>query len=252
MREKSSDRPPRGALMWPSSEVPAPNGMIGTRWVRATRTTSLTSSWVSTQMTASGGWLGIQVMVLACWRRIASPVCSRSPKRWRSTAMAVATPSALGLVAASVAVFIPHPSLGMSFNPMPKMLTPGPSSAPGACWRTMFTQSCCDVKVTYLAAQHRNIDLPVQRDDHARLEAAHPEYGPCLPMSCASAPKRLAASNENVPNCLTRAEAAETASNVRALATGAALATAIDNSPAVLVSIYDYAHRYRDKGRRTA
>ena len=64
--------------------------------------------------------------------------------------------------------------------------------------------------------------------------------------------KRLAASNENVPNCLTQAEAAETASNVRALATGAALATAVDNSPAVLVSIYDYAHRYRDKGRRSA
>ena len=41
-------------------------------------------------------------------------------------------------------------------------------------------------------------------------------------------------------------------SKVRALATGAALATAVDSSPAVLVSIYDYAHRYRDKGRRTA
>jgi hypothetical protein len=33
---------------------------------------------------------------------------------------------------------------------------------------------------------------------------------------------------------------------------GAALATALDTSPAVLVSIYDYAHRYRDRGRRTA
>jgi hypothetical protein len=39
---------------------------------------------------------------------------------------------------------------------------------------------------------------------------------------------------------------------MRALATGAALATSVDTSPAVLVSIYDYAHRYRDKGRRTA
>jgi hypothetical protein len=64
--------------------------------------------------------------------------------------------------------------------------------------------------------------------------------------------QRLAASNENVSNCLLRAEAADTASNVRALATGAALATSIDTSPAVLVSIYDYAHRYRDKGRRSA
>jgi len=26
----------------------------------------------------------------------------------------------------------------------------------------------------------------------------------------------------------------------------------LDTSPAVLVSIYDYAHRYRDKGRRSA
>jgi hypothetical protein len=41
-------------------------------------------------------------------------------------------------------------------------------------------------------------------------------------------------------------------SNVRALATGAALAVSLDSSPAVLVSIYDYAHRYRDKGRRCA
>lgn len=64
--------------------------------------------------------------------------------------------------------------------------------------------------------------------------------------------QRLAAGNENVPDCLIRAEAAATASNVRALATGAALATAVDTSPAVLVSIYDYAHRYRDKGRRSA
>jgi hypothetical protein len=40
--------------------------------------------------------------------------------------------------------------------------------------------------------------------------------------------------------------------NVRAFATGAALAASIDVSPAVLVSIYDYAHRYRDRPRRTA
>ena len=40
--------------------------------------------------------------------------------------------------------------------------------------------------------------------------------------------------------------------NVRALATGAALAASVDASPAVLVSIYDYAHRYRDKPRRAS
>lgn len=39
---------------------------------------------------------------------------------------------------------------------------------------------------------------------------------------------------------------------VRALATGAAIATSLDGSPAVVVGIYDYAHRYRDKGKRSA
>lgn len=39
---------------------------------------------------------------------------------------------------------------------------------------------------------------------------------------------------------------------LRAVATGAALATAVDASPAVVVGIYDYAHRYRDRGRRSA
>jgi hypothetical protein len=65
-------------------------------------------------------------------------------------------------------------------------------------------------------------------------------------------PHRLAAVNENAPQRLIRFDNGVSASNVRALATGAALATSVDNSPAVLVSIYDYAHRYRDKGRRTA
>ena len=64
--------------------------------------------------------------------------------------------------------------------------------------------------------------------------------------------QRLAAENENIPDRLMRAEATASVSNVRALATGAALAAAVDSSPAVLVSIYDYAHRYRDRGRRSA
>jgi hypothetical protein len=65
------------------------------------------------------------------------------------------------------------------------------------------------------------------------------------------APK-LVAVNENTPDWLSNPAGNVEISNVRALATGAALATAVDSSPAVLVSIYDYAHRYRDKGRRTA
>ena len=64
--------------------------------------------------------------------------------------------------------------------------------------------------------------------------------------------QRGAAGTDTVPPCLARAEAAATASNVRALATGAALAAAVDTSPAVLVSIYDYAQRYRTIGRRSA
>lgn len=58
----------------------------------------------------------------------------------------------------------------------------------------------------------------------------------------------LAAHNENVAG----PDEGVDPSKVRALATGAALATAIDASPAVVVGIYDYAHRYRDRGRRSA
>ena len=62
---------------------------------------------------------------------------------------------------------------------------------------------------------------------------------------------RLVAGNENMLQCATR-QGVPSASNVRAFATSAALAVSLDSSPAVLVSIYDYAHRYRDKGRRSA
>jgi hypothetical protein len=58
----------------------------------------------------------------------------------------------------------------------------------------------------------------------------------------------LVASNENVPH----REEPVSLERLRALQTGAALAVAVDTSPAVLVSIYDYAQRYREKGRRTA
>lgn len=59
---------------------------------------------------------------------------------------------------------------------------------------------------------------------------------------------RLVAGNENTPD----PEAPVPLERVRALATGAALAVAVDTSPAVLVSIQHYAQRYRDKGRRSA
>jgi myo-inositol-hexaphosphate 3-phosphohydrolase len=62
---------------------------------------------------------------------------------------------------------------------------------------------------------------------------------------------KLRAHNENAP-VAPEQEAAVDPAKVRALATGAALAVSLDTSPAVLVSIYDYAHRYRDRPRRTA
>ena len=65
-------------------------------------------------------------------------------------------------------------------------------------------------------------------------------------------PHWLAAGNENAAERPVRFGNGVSPSNVRALATGAALATSLDNSPAVLISMYDYAHRYRDRARRTA
>lgn len=61
-------------------------------------------------------------------------------------------------------------------------------------------------------------------------------------------PALLEAQNENVPH----GPASELVNpeKVRALRTGAALAVSLDNSPAVLVNIYDYAHRVR--GQRKA
>ena len=62
--------------------------------------------------------------------------------------------------------------------------------------------------------------------------------------------RTLAPCNENAPSAHQQSAELPQGANVRALATGAALAVSIDASPAVLVSIYDYAHRYRDKARR--
>ena len=60
---------------------------------------------------------------------------------------------------------------------------------------------------------------------------------------------RSAAHNENAAIICSPSDTVS-AENVRALATGAALAVALDTSPAVLVSIYDYAHRSRDHAHR--
>jgi hypothetical protein len=65
-------------------------------------------------------------------------------------------------------------------------------------------------------------------------------------------PVPMVAENENAASCAAPLPDTIPIENVRALATGVALATSIDSSTAALVSIYDYAHRYRDKGRRSA
>ena len=63
MREQSSETPPCGALTWPSSEVPTPNGTIGASCLAQSFTTSVTSSLDSANTTASGGWFSSQVSV---------------------------------------------------------------------------------------------------------------------------------------------------------------------------------------------
>ena len=79
MSRKSIEMPPSGALTWPSSEVPVPNAMIGTRCAAQMRTMSCTSSVDCGNTTASGGWFSIQVTVLPCCWRTACEVTSRLP-----------------------------------------------------------------------------------------------------------------------------------------------------------------------------
>ena len=61
--------------------------------------------------------------------------------------------------------------------------------------------------------------------------------------------RSLSLGNENGAACASQSGMVS-AENVRALATGAALAVALDTSPAVLVSMYEYAHRVGDHQRR--
>ncbi|HWB45836.1 MAG TPA: hypothetical protein VG900_10380 [Hyphomicrobiaceae bacterium] len=60
--------------------------------------------------------------------------------------------------------------------------------------------------------------------------------------------RRLKAGNENLPAC-ERGEAVP-ASNIRALATEAALATAVDTSAAVLVPLFASDHYHQPRVRR--
>ena len=65
MSRKSIETPPCGALTWPSSEVPVPNGITGTLWRAQIRTASCTSAVSCGNTTASGGWFSIQVSGVA-------------------------------------------------------------------------------------------------------------------------------------------------------------------------------------------
>src|ERR1700722_8761370 len=91
MSRKSSEMPPRGALTWPSSDVPTPNGITGTRAAAHSRTTCCTSSVVCGNTTASGGWFAIQVTVLPCCSRTACEVTRRLPNCAASAAMTPST-----------------------------------------------------------------------------------------------------------------------------------------------------------------
>ena len=92
MSRKSRQIPPYGALTWPSSDVPAPKAITGTRSAAHRRTTSCTSSVVCGNTTASGGWLPTQVSVLPCCSRTACDVTRRLPTLAASAAITVSTP----------------------------------------------------------------------------------------------------------------------------------------------------------------
>ena len=98
MRLRSTDTPPKGALTWPSSDEPAPKGITGTPCSPQMRTISTTSSVVSGNTTASGGWLTSQVVVWPCWRRTASESAKRSPNRCLRIGSAAAMPASLRAV----------------------------------------------------------------------------------------------------------------------------------------------------------
>ena len=63
--------------------------------------------------------------------------------------------------------------------------------------------------------------------------------------------RRPEACNENASEHTGEASH-RTMPGVRSLATGAALAVAVDASPAVLVTLHDYAQTFRGRRRRTA
>src|SRR5882672_12160397 len=126
MLRKSMETPPNGALTWPSSDVPTPNGMTGSPWVAQIRTIACTSSAEDGNATASGGWFATQVVVLACCMRTADETDRRSPSRCASAASAAVRASspacgggACGVCAAvgtAMVMSFASPTCGLSFG----------------------------------------------------------------------------------------------------------------------------------------
>src|ERR1700675_224835 len=90
MSRRSIETPPAGALTWPSSDVPVPNAITGTRYLAQIRTASWMSAVSCAITTASGGCGGNQVVVWACWSRTACEVISRLPNRAASASSVLA------------------------------------------------------------------------------------------------------------------------------------------------------------------
>jgi hypothetical protein len=92
------------------------------------------------------------------------------------------------------------------------------------------------------------VDLWSSKRPAGKKQAAEGEYN--MFSKILSFGRYPSAGNENGTGARAGQSGMVSAENVRALATGAALAVALDTSPAVLVSMYDYAHRVGDHQRR--
>src|SRR5215813_219506 len=115
--------------------------------------------------------------------------------------------------------------------------------------KTMFTQSCSNVKSPLIVLARISLDFP--KADHRQRTAGADlrQEKRTMIKKILSFARHHSAGNENWASRSSARHGAVSPENARALATGAALAVSLDTSPAVLVSIYDYAHHLRDRKR---
>jgi hypothetical protein len=112
--------------------------------------------------------------------------------------------------------------------------------------KTMFTQSCSNVKAPHIALARISFDLTSGKPPQQDAGAGEDKMASKMISKILSLARKPSA-----PGAFAHGQnGTVSAEKVRALATGAALAVALDASPAVLVSIYDYAYRLRDQQRR--